>query len=133
MRAKWWGARRVGARRVRPGGVGPEGWGLEEWSPKPRKSGGPKRWEVLRRVGPEGWGQRSGRPKGGGPQSGGPKGGGPKFRFFFFSRLNFHSLWSLWASFCGISVVFEVLGPSKMHVWSSLGHRVRAPAGPRRG
>ena len=24
--------------------------------------------------------------------------------------------------------MFEVLGPSSMHVWSSLGHRVRAPA-----
>ena len=48
--------------------------------------------------------------------------------FVSSSRLKFHSLCSLWASFRGISVVFEVLGPSKMHVWSSLGHRVRAPA-----
>ena len=46
-----------------------------------------------------------------GPQE---KGGGPKFRAFFSSsRLKFHSLCSRWASFRGISVVFEVLGPPK--------------------
>ena len=60
---------------------------------------------------------------------GAQKGGGPKVRAdFSSSRLKFHSLSSLWASSRGISVVFVVLGPSKMHVWSSLGHRVRALA-----
>ena len=48
--------------------------------------------------------------------------------FFSFSPIKLHSLCSLWASFRGISVVFDVLGLSKMHVGSSLGHRVRAPA-----
>ena len=55
-----------------------------------------------------------------------PRGvGRPKFHLFFFSSssLKSHSLRSL--SGCGMSMVFEVVGPSKMHVWSSLGHHVR--------
>ena len=75
-------------------------------------------------------------PKGG---EGGLEGWGPErveptisrfFFFFSFSHLKLHSLCSLWLSFRVISVVFEVLGPSKMHVWSALGHDVRNPGGP---
>ena len=42
----------------------------------------------------------------------------PKFHYFFF----------LWASSRRISLVFEVVVPSKMHVSSSLGHHVHATA-----
>ena len=59
--------------------------------------------------------------------------GAQNIALFSPSLQKFHSLCSLWASSRGISMVFEVLGPSTMHVWSSLGHRVRGPAGPRRG
>ena len=59
-----------------------------------------------------------------------PKGGGPEgweaqnFELFFFSSscLKLHSLCAPWASSRGISVEFEVLGPSKMHVWSQNVH-----------
>ena len=67
----------------------PKGGGPERWGPKPRKSGGHMRW-----------------------------GGGPNFRALFSSsRLKFHSLCSLWASFRGIS------GSGV-----AAGDRVRAPA-----
>ena len=78
-----------------------------------RRSEGPN----LEKVGA----QRVGGPEGRGPER--PEGWGPKIS----SRLKFHSLCSLWASSRGISVVFEVLELFKMHAWSSLGHRVRAP------
>ena len=52
--------------------------------------------------------------------------GGSKFLAFFHAPATIFILSSLfWWSSRGISVVFEVLGPSKMRVWSSLGHRVR--------
>ena len=63
-----------------------------------------------------------------GPTKRSQKGGGQKFRaLFFLLPPKLHSLCSLWAPFRGISVVFEVLGPSKMHNLASLGHRVKHP------
>ena len=88
-------------------------------SKETRRRGGPNR-EKVRAL------------NGGAPTGGAPKGGSPKFRAFFFfsfSRLKFHSLCSLCASSRGMSVVLEVLGPSKMHVWSSLGRHVLAQSG----
>ena len=54
-------------------------------------------------------------------KKGGVPKGGPKISLFFSSsRLKFHSVCSLWASSRSISEVFEMLVPSKLHVWSSL-------------
>ena len=60
--------------------------------------------------------------KGEAPTGAPPKGGSPKFRpeFTLYCSLGVFS-WN----FGG---VFEVSVPSNMHVWSSLGHRVGAPA-----
>ena len=65
---------------------------------------------------------------GGSPEGWRPEGWEPRISRFFFLLL-FHSLCSLWASFRGISVVFEVLGPVKMPVWSSSGSLCASPGG----
>ena len=76
--------------------------------------GGPEGWRL------EGWG-----PEGQGFQGWRPEGWGPKIsRFFFFLPLEI----SLFVVSLGVFSWIEVQGPSKVHVWSSLGHRVRAPA-----
>ena len=70
-----------------------------------------------RRVGPEGWGPEGWGPeprKGGARRLGARKVGGlSPARNFILSSLS-------GGSSCGILVVFEVLGPSNVRVWSSL-------------
>ena len=86
------------------------------------RGGGPNFEKV---GGAKGWG---GEPEGWAPEGWRAEGWGTKISRFSLFLLKFHSLCSLQASSRGLSVVFEVLGPFKMHVWISLGHRVRAPA-----
>ena len=82
-----------------------------------RNVGGPNQEKVgARRASgaPKGEGQKGGARRSGGPKVSGPEGrGGPKF------RTHFRSFFSLCRSSRGILVVFEALGPSNVHVWSS--------------
>ena len=68
--------------------------------------------------GHQGWGPKTKKkPKGGGPELW----KGPNFALFFsLFRPYLRSFFlSLWGSSRGILVVFEALGPSNVHVWSS--------------
>ena len=104
--------RRVGGSK----GGGSKGGGSKGGGSNPEKVG-------PRRVGS----RKVEGPKGGGPESGALKGGGEEgwgaqnFALFFpCPAAKFVLFFPLWGSSRGILVVFEALGRSNVHVWSSL-------------
>ena len=76
------------------------------WAGRVEKGGALRRTQTQKKWGFKGWGA----PKGWGPEGW----GGPKFRFFPSPSAKCILFFPLWVSSRGI------LGPSNVHVWSSL-------------